>query len=686
MTDSQFDYIKIQLASPDQIRQWAYRVLPNGEVVGEVIHPETLNYRTHQPETGGLFCEKIFGPIRDWECKCGKYKLSRQKKKSIPIICESCGVEVTQSKIRRYRIGCIELAAPIAHIWYFKNRPSYIPSLLGLKLEDIENLIYFIDRVSPSYFESDLILRKKKESTKTGLVNRSYIFYELESSFEDKEKDQIGAEAVLNLLKLLDLKKIFSTFSNQFLKIRPLYLKFYKDYEKVRYQFQILNSNLKNKEIRRKKNKYYRSILQREKGDLWKQKREIRETLRNLLKSKTRLLKRLRIIKNFLKTESNPEWMILSVLPVLPPDLRPMVQFNAGQLATSDLNDLYKKVLNRNNRLKKFQKFYAPEIIVRNETRLLQESVDNLIDNNSQNKVVGSSNRPLKSLSEVLEGKQGRFRQNLLGKRVDYSGRSVIVVDPQLKFHQCGLPKEMAIELFQPFLLQQLIQSGLANTIKGAKKKVQKRERVVFQILKTLLKNHPVLLNRAPTLHRLSIQAFEPILINSRAIKLHPLVCPPFNADFDGDQMAVHVPLSKEAQLEARILMLSTNNLLSPASGQPISLPSQDMILGCYYLTSMNFQVKPYISSYFGDPKYVLNQFFRQKLPVQTVIWVRVLKEFHSVNKKQSPLEVQIQKFGRNSYFYIDHLKFQPTGTRFVRTTVGRILFNQIVQDCLVSK
>lgn len=665
MIYSNFDSIKIQIASPDQIRKWAYRVLPNGQVVGEVTCAETLNYRTHKPEVAGLFCERIFGPIKDWECRCGRYKLYKQKSQT-PLICENCLVEVTSSKIRRYRIGCIELAAPIAHIWYFKSRPSALSQILNLKRQEVEDLIYFIDKISSS---SNKYFQKKLIKNKPCLLNTT-IFYEFDSFFESTDNYQMGAEAVSNLLMLLNLEKLFKKLSLQFKQIRPKFFEYTRDFVRIEDEILSISDNRSQK---------------LEKQNLRKQRKDIRKNLKRLFKEKPKVLKRLRIIKNFGKTQTKPEWLILTVLPVLPPDLRPMVQFNGGQLATSDFNDLYKRIINRNNRLKKFKTFFAPKIIIRNETRLLQDSIDSLIDNKKQGKFVPSlTNRPLKSLSEVIEGKQGRFRQNLLGKRVDYSGRSVIVVDPQLKLHQCGLPKEMAIELFQPFLLQKLISKGLAPNIKVAKKQIQHPTPHIYKILKEVLKNHPILLNRAPSLHRLSIQAFEPVLVNSRAIKLHPLVCPAFNADFDGDQMAVHLPLSKEARTEARLLMLATNNLVSPATGQPISAPSQDMILGCYYLTTFNDAIRPNRKLYFSNLSNVINAYYHKKLFLHEVIWVKVKMRFHNFDSSSKLLELHIQSSGKVYKFYKDYFCDQTVNYIFIRTTVGRVLFNKIIHDSLI--
>ena len=509
-----FDYIRISIASPERILKWSY---------GEVTKPETINYRTLKPERDGLFCERIFGPSKDWECYCGKYKRVRHK----GIICERCGVEVTDSKVRRQRMGHIKLAAPVSHIWFLKGIPSYLGLLLDMTLKDLEQVIYFNNYVVLDAGESDF---KKLQL----LSEEEYEDYMAE--YEDSElKVGIGAEAIKELLAEVDVKGLAE-------------------------------------EIRT----------------------ELAGTV-NSVQKKSKLIKRLRLLDSLISSETDPTWMIMDVLPVTPPDLRPMVQLDGGRFATSDLNDLYRRVINRNNRLQRLLEMGAPEIIVRNEKRMLQEAVDALIDNGRRGRtVVGPNNRALKSLSNIIEGKQGRFRQNLLGKRVDYSGRSVIVVGPQLKLNQCGLPKEMAIELFKPFVVNKLIERGYVQNIKSAKKKIERSEAVVWDILEEVIDGHPVLLNRAPTLHRLGIQAFEPKLVEGRAIQLHPLVCTAFNADFDGDQMAVHVPLSIEAQTEARMLMLATNNILAPATGKPIITPTQDMVLGMYYLTILkNPEMEP---------------------------------------------------------------------------------------------
>ena len=500
-----FDYIRISIASPERILKWSY---------GEVTKPETINYRTLKPERDGLFCERIFGPSKDWECYCGKYKRVRHK----GIICERCGVEVTDSKVRRQRMGHIKLAAPVSHIWFLKGIPSYLGLLLDMTLKDLEQVIYFNNYVVLDPGESQF---KKLQL----LGEEEYEDYMAENE-DSTLKVGIGAEAIKELLSEINTKELA---------------------EEIRTELA---------------------------GSV------------NSVQKKSKLIKRLRLLDSLISSETDPTWMIMDVLPVTPPDLRPMVQLDGGRFATSDLNDLYRRVINRNNRLQRLLEMGAPEIIVRNEKRMLQEAVDALIDNGRRGRtVVGPNNRALKSLSNIIEGKQGRFRQNLLGKRVDYSGRSVIVVGPQLSLNQCGLPKEMAIELFKPFVVNKLIERGYVQNIKSAKKKIERTEAIVWDILEEVIDGHPVLLNRAPTLHRLGIQAFEPKLVEGRAIQLHPLVCTAFNADFDGDQMAVHVPLSIEAQTEARMLMLATNNILAPATGKPIITPTQDMVLGMYYLT-----------------------------------------------------------------------------------------------------
>ena len=565
-----FDKIQIGLASDDKIREWSK---------GEVKKPETINYRTLKPEKDGLFCEKIFGPTKDWECHCGKYKRIRYK----GIICDRCGVEVTKSKVRRERMGHIELASPVAHIWYFKGIPSRVALMLDISPRSLEKVIYFASYIVTDKGTSDL--------TKCQVLTEKE-YHEAEEKYgRGSFTAKMGAEAIRTLLKEIDVEK--------------------------------LSAKLK-KEIEKSSD----------------QKR-------------AKLVKRLDTVESFRMSGNKPEWMIMNVIPVIPPELRPMVQLDGGRFATSDLNDLYRRVINRNNRLKRLLELGAPEIIVRNEKRMLQESVDALIDNGRRGRpVTGAGNRPLKSLSDMLKGKQGRFRQNLLGKRVDYSGRSVIVVGPELKIYQCGLPKEMAVELFKPFVMKELVGRGLAHNIKNAKRMVEKLRPEVWDILEEVIQDHPVMLNRAPTLHRLGIQAFEPVLVEGRAIKLHPLVCTAFNADFDGDQMAVHVPLSPEAQAEARYLMLSVNNLLKPQDGKPVTVPTQDMILGSYYLTMEN-PGEPGEGMYFKDEDEVLLAYQNGDLGLHAKVKVRITKIVDGEEK-----------------------------TKTIETTAGKIIYNQgIPQD-----
>ena len=564
-----FDSIKIGLASPDMIRSWSY---------GEVTKPETINYRTLRPERDGLFCEKIFGPTKDWECACGKYKRVRYKGKT----CEKCGVEVTTKKVRRERMGHIELAAPVAHIWYFKATPSRMGLLLDIFPRVLEKVIYFGQYIVLDPGNTPL----QKKQTLTEAEYQEY--YE---KFEDDFRASMGSEAIKELLAEIDIEALSVSLKQE---------------------------------------------LEGASGQ-----------------KKLRIIKRLEVVEAFRRSGNNPEWMVLDVLPVIPPDLRAMVQLDGGRFATSDLNDLYRRVINRNNRLKKLLELFAPDIIIKNEKRLLQEAVDALIDNGRHGKpVTGSPNRPLKSLSESLRGKQGRFRQNLLGKRVDYSGRSVIVVGPTLKIYQCGLPKEMALELFKPFVMKRLVETQNASNIKDAKKKVDKASAEVWDALENVIKDHPVLLNRAPTLHRLSIQAFEPVLVEGRAIKLHPLVCTAFNADFDGDQMPVHVPLSNEAQAEARFLMLSANNFLKPVDGKAVTVPSQDMVLGSYYLT-IDRAGEIGEGSVFRDFDEAMMAYANGLLGIHAPIKVRVSKEIDGV-----------------------------VHTGMIDATLGRLIFNQpIPQD-----
>jgi DNA-directed RNA polymerase subunit beta' len=595
-----FDYIKIGIASPERILSWSH---------GEVTKPETINYRTLKPEKDGLFCERIFGPSKDWECYCGKYKRVRHR----GITCERCGVEVTDSKVRRHRMGHIRLATPVTHIWFLKGIPSYIGLLLDLPLRDLEQVVYF---------NAYIVINPGNcpDLSKNQLLSEE----DYEKLLEDPNMQfdvGIGAEAIKQLLHEL---------------AKP-------DYgEKPDGKLDAVGFEDRNK---LKELPGLKDISQ-------KLRRELVENPGSQQK-RAKIIKRLRLVEALINSNTDPTWVVLEMLPVTPPDLRPMVQLDGGRFATSDLNDLYRRVINRNNRLARLLDMGAPEIIVRNEKRMLQEAVDALIDNGRRGRtVVGPNNRPLKSLSNIIEGKQGRFRQNLLGKRVDYSGRSVIVVGPSLKLHQCGLPREMALELFKPFVINKLIERQIVQNIKSAKKQIERGSAIVWEILEEVIQGHPVLLNRAPTLHRLGIQAFEPVLVDGRAIQLHPLVCTAFNADFDGDQMAVHVPLSVEAQAEARMLMLASNNVLLPATGKPVITPTQDMVLGIYYLTIDK--------SGSDDPKVCKGAGMR----------------FVSMADARSGYEAGVVDLHAK-------IKVRDVNGEMVETTPGRIIFNEVVRTSI---
>src|SRR3954467_1020691 len=580
---SDFDSIRISLASPEKIRSWSH---------GEVTKPETINYRTFKPERDGLFCARIFGPVTDWECLCGKYKRMKHR----GVICDKCGVEVTLSKVRRERLGHIELASPCSHVWFFKGLPSRIGPLLDISLRDLESVLYF---------EAYVVVEPGDAPVKDHEVIRDEAQYrELDSQYRPTGfRAMMGAEAIKELLKRVEVEEL--------------------------------------------------SV-------------ELRDKMKHepSLQKRLKFAKRLKVVEAFRRSGNKPQWMILDVIPVIPPELRPLVPLDGGRFATSDLNDLYRRVINRNNRLKKLMDLHAPEVIVRNEKRMLQEAVDALFDNGRRGRVLrGANNRPLKSLSDTLKGKQGRFRQNLLGKRVDYSGRSVIVVGPELKLHQCGLPKKMALELFKPFIYNKLEERGLVATIKQAKEMVERQSPEVWDILEEVIREHPVLLNRAPTLHRLGIQALEPVLVEGKAIRIHPLVCTAFNADFDGDQMAVHIPLSPEAQIEASVLMLSSNNILSPASGSPLAAPSQDIVLGCYYLTKSKSGAIGE-GRVFGNTDDVLVALENRELETLTPIRLRFTGELVAL-----PVQRDDQDVIHAEPVMVDH--------RIINTTVGRVLFNQ---------
>ncbi len=621
-----FDDLRIGLATADDIRQWSH---------GEVKKPETINYRTLKPEKDGLFCEKIFGPTRDWECYCGKYKRVRFK----GIICERCGVEVTRAKVRRERMGHIELAAPVTHIWYFKGVPSRLGYLLDLAPKDLEKVIYFaaymITYVDDEARGRDLPSLEAKISVERGQLEQRRD-NDIETRQSKLEKDLAELEAAG--AKGDARRKVRESSDRECKQIRDRAGREIDRLEEVWNRFKNLKvqdlegDELLYREMRDRFGRYFRGgmgaqAIQERLGsfDLEAEAQSLRETIRTGKgQRKARALKRLKVVSAFLNTRNSPLGMVLDCIPVIPPDLRPMVQLDGGRFATSDLNDLYRRVINRNNRLKRLLDLGAPEIIVNNEKRMLQEAVDSLFDNGRRGRpVTGPGNRPLKSLSDMLKGKQGRFRQNLLGKRVDYSGRSVIVVGPQLKLHQCGLPKEMAVELFKPFVMKRLVDLNHAQNIKSAKRMVERARPVVWDVLEEVITEHPVLLNRAPTLHRLGIQAFEPQLVEGKAIQIHPLVCTAFNADFDGDQMAVHVPLSAEAQAEARILMLSTNNILKPADGKPVTMPTQDMIIGIYCLTREAPDTQG-TGRAFSSPAEAVMAYDRGELDLQAKVEVRL--------------------------------------------------------------
>src|SRR5687767_1515109 len=625
---SNFDFIQIRIASPEEIRgpkdpKERERIEMGGGrnwwSWGEVTKPETINYRSFKPEKDGLFCERIFGPVKDWECHCGKYKRIRYR----GVICDRCGVEVTLSKVRRERMGHIELAVPVAHIWFFKTLPSPMGNLLDLTLRDLEKVIYYSNYVVIEPGEQEVRpLQLLDEDEYLDLRAKA------REANDDAFRADIGAPAVRELLRRLDVDKVS---------------------DQLREDVQTETSQHRKKQM----------------------------------------LKRLKIVDAFRNsgesgdTRNKPEWMILDVIPVIPPDLRPLVPLDGGRFATSDLNDLYRRVINRNNRLQKLIMHRAPEVILRNEKRMLQEAVDALFDNGRRSKAIrGRGKRPLKSLSDMLKGKQGRFRQNLLGKRVDYSGRSVIVVGPELRLHQCGLPKAMALELFKPFIIHKLVEKGIAETVKRAKKNVERESPEVYEILEEIIKDHPVLLNRAPTLHRLGIQAFEPVLVEGKAIRIHPLVCAAFNADFDGDQMAVHVPLSFEAQLESRLLMLSSNNILKPSDGRPVASPSQDMVIGSYYLTKAPLDVQD-AEDRFNVPR---GRERREEAQKTLDKFYDKAPRFGRFAEAEMAAGTGFAEFRTPCWFWVERrrlaeeeLEESEKSGKWVRTTVGRVIFNSIV-------
>jgi DNA-directed RNA polymerase subunit beta' len=710
--NNEFDYIKIRLASPFRILQWATRRLPNGQFVGEVQKPETINYRSFKPEMDGLFCERIFGPSKSFECACGKYKQVRYE----GLICERCGVELTESSARRHRMGYINLIYPVAHVWYISSRPNFMSLLL--EVEEIEKKIATTYtsyseickkpccyKPMPKEPESEILrLRlttieqfelRDERIKRIKLASLAYFVAEDEISLyglhwdlqqyrrnrergksdypfkpdADKEghrpKQKVGRYNVPKyLLKETPNYLLGSALIKRELEKLNLKSEIYAMRELVFISTKVLD----------KDETYFKDFTWARK---WEQQR--------IYKIRQQAIKRIRVLENLVGAGANPAWMILTILPVIPPALRPMIQLEGGRFATTDLNELYRRIITRNNRLLRLLEIDAPQLVIRNEKRLLQEAVDTLIDNGKRGKIaVTANNRPLKSLSDIIKGKRGRFRQNLLGKRVDYSGRSVIVVGPSLKLNQCGLPYEMGIELFQPFIIRELITQGLAINMKVAKNLIQKNEPIIKTVLKRVFKSHPIFLNRAPTLHRLGIQAFEPILVEGRAITLHPLVCSAFNADFDGDQMAVHIPLSFEAQAECYMLMLAPYNFLSPANGEPIIIPSQDMVLGCYYLTVNNIKGLLGSNHYFADLKDTILAYSQNKIEIHSTIWIRMKDEILLSTPLLKTTNLNDQTI--IEYYQDRQVRKTKNGevlVQYVKTTAGRAILNDLVQKTL---
>ena len=687
----EFDYIKIKLASSLRILQWATRKLPNGQFVGEVQKSETLNYRTFKPEMDGLFCERIFGPNKSLECACGKYKRVRYE----GLICERCGVELTESRVRRHRMGYINLIYPVTHVWYINSRPNFMALLL--EVEEHEKRLdttYTIHskqckkckglKVTTSTIVElwdERVKRIKLSSFAYFIAEDEISFYGLHWDLQQYRRSRELGYSGYPLKPYPKPQNLRYNTPKYLLRATPNFLigtpLIKRELEKLNLKSEIFKMRcfilICTKILNREKPLYYDSNWFRK----WEQQR--------MYKIREQAIKRIRILENLIGTGSSPAWMILTILPVIPPALRPMIQLEGGRFATSDLNELYRRIITRNNRLLRLLEIDAPQLIIRNEKRLLQEAVDTLIDNGKRGKVALSvNNRALKSLSDIIKGKYGRFRQNLLGKRVDYSGRSVIVVGPSLKLNQCGLPYEMAVELFQPFIIRELINQGLASNMKIAKNLIQQNESIIDPVLEKVLRSHPIFLNRAPTLHRLGIQAFEPILSQGRAIKLHPLVCSAFNADFDGDQMAVHIPLSVKAQAECYMLMLAPYNFLSPANGEPIIMPSQDMVLGCYYLTANNIKGLSGSSHYFADLDDAILAYNQNQIETHSIIWIRIQEDKLS-------LENQIKVFDLADQTIIEYYEnYQVRKTKdgeiivqYLKTTAGRALLNYIIQTTL---
>lgn len=696
-----FEGVRIELASPKIIRKWAERKLPNGKKVGEVTSSQTVNYKTLKPEKGGLFCERIFGPINDFECACG-----RKNNKIKQRFCPDCDVEFTVSTVRRYRLGYIKLVSPVTHIWYLKGRPSYISILLDFPKKKIEAITYCTETVTrqnllshPKILNNMIFQRnltrkgkftpfKTKSQTLFSLSTQNaswevdedwtYFLYYMTAPVEKKDtpiykwnglsfpssKQQAGATVIRQMLTRIDLAAIEGESRKRLFEIKE---------DLLEVEYEIKNLEQQKHFFDEKEYKRLRKFLYRQ--------------FQLLIYSRAKNVRRLKLARKFRDTRSRPEWMVLSRLPVLPPDLRPIIQMEGDQVAVSDLNKLYQKVLFRNNRVKKNSSIKSDEM--KYAQRLLQEAVDALIENGKggTEPVCASNDRPLKSLSDMLKGKKGRFRQNLLGKRVDYSGRSVIVVGPRLKLHECGLPKEVAIELFQPFLIRTLMAQKIVRTIVGAKRLLNQKDPIIWKILEQVMQNHPVLLNRAPTLHRVGFQAFQPKLVEGRAILLHPLVCTAFNADFDGDQMAVHVPLCFEARAEAWALIWSRNNILSPATGQPMLLPSQDMVLGCYYLTTQNSKIRPEKNNHFTSLEEALKISTTKQDHIHSIIWIRWDSKFETTQERENPIELQINQNGKYTEIFTSYRKQLGIQLnleiQYIRTTVGRVLLNKKIEETI---
>lgn len=719
-----FNYIKIKLASPFRILRWSNRKLPNGQFVGEVQKSETINYRTFKPEMDGLFCERIFGPSKSLECACGKYKRVRYE----GLICERCGVELTESRVRRHRMGYINLIYPVTHVWYINSRPNFMALLL--EVEEFEKRLRYLELdLTPTYLDLFKIVLPEYKKI---FIDEAEWSEDKKPSFVKKLSNGKIKAASSTIVSLWDerIKRIKLASLAYFIAEDEIsFYGLHWDLQQYRRSRELGFSNYPLKPSPRPQNRRYHTpkylvqatpsfligapLIKREleriqlKPEISKTRQLIgvctkainkEEPIYSIVSNWSRKweqqrthkirensIKRTRILENLLGTDSRPSWMILSILPVIPPALRPMIQLEGGRFATSDLNELYRRIITRNNRLLRLLEIDAPQLIIRNEKRLLQEAVDTLIDNGKRGKIaLSANNRPLKSLSDIIKGKYGRFRQNLLGKRVDYSGRSVIVVGPTLKLNQCGLPYEMAIELFQPFIIRELINQGLANNMKIAKNLLQHDELTIKPVLENILNHHPIFLNRAPTLHRLGIQAFEPILVKGRAIKLHPLVCSAFNADFDGDQMAVHIPLSKEAQAECYMLLLAPYNFLSPANGEPIIMPSQDMVLGCYYLTVHNMKGLLGSNHYFSNLDDVMLAYSQNQVEIHTSIWVRFTDQNFQSLKRQK--KIMLPDNSVIEYFENLQIRKNAEGeliSQYLQTTTGRVILNYTIQKTL---